>query len=196
METTAMIGLGFVLLAWLYGLSALLFRRPRGLSRCGICATCYADAISIRRSAQGRRAVLHLRYVMLGLTTAILIAIGWDIFSRSPLSRYPSPPQLPVLEPLRAIATISMPDMVVHSAAFSTDGKRLVAAGRTNSGVRTEWTVWACDLDDPKSAWHFQITNELGSYDCATCSPDMKSSRFGWGDLEHRPGSRLGHRNR
>ena len=29
METTAMIGLGLVLLAWLYGLSALLFRRSR-----------------------------------------------------------------------------------------------------------------------------------------------------------------------
>lgn len=29
METTAMVGFGFVLMAWLYGLSALLFRRPR-----------------------------------------------------------------------------------------------------------------------------------------------------------------------
>jgi len=29
METTAMIGLGVVLMSWLYGLSALLFRRPR-----------------------------------------------------------------------------------------------------------------------------------------------------------------------
>jgi hypothetical protein len=28
-ETTVMIGFGAVLLTWLYGLSALLFRRPR-----------------------------------------------------------------------------------------------------------------------------------------------------------------------
>jgi hypothetical protein len=29
METAAMVGFGFVLLAWLYGLSALLCRKPR-----------------------------------------------------------------------------------------------------------------------------------------------------------------------
>jgi hypothetical protein len=29
METAAMVGLSLVLLTWLYGLSALLFRRPR-----------------------------------------------------------------------------------------------------------------------------------------------------------------------
>jgi hypothetical protein len=29
METTVMVGFGLVLVAWLYGLSALLFHRPR-----------------------------------------------------------------------------------------------------------------------------------------------------------------------